>query len=118
MTKRAIHYLTHPFQLLKAAWSFLELTKWRVLFLFIAWVAVCYYIYSHGGVGSVERAIRIGFESALGSVVTFFATIVQVVVFIFVMKLWLRSGPHDSDLLTNPAYSDHESNIFHDPDEH
>lgn len=108
------HYMSHPFQFLKAMWGFLELSWMRVFILILAWVGIGFVLYTNGGIYHIMNAIFFTI------VETFFVSLATLIKFAGIgLLVWAYfSGKFGgSDSMSNSAYSDIPGNIYYTDDD-
>ena len=99
-----------PLNALSSAWKFLELSWLRVLFLVLAWFGIGFCLFLNGGLMSIITSTH---DFFLEVFVTIAGNVLSFSFFGFVIWLLFKHGLQDDPVITNPLYSEHESNIYH-----
>jgi len=95
-------------------YDFLELSIFRLLILFIAWIAVGFVLYSNGGIISIAGDLSNGASNLLLEAIIAIASILGTAITALVVWIYLKSGAAE-DAMTSHAFSDDPSNTYHVP---
>lgn len=95
---------------LRSILNFLELSWFRVVVLFLAWIAVGFVLYTNGGIHSI-LADATYFLFVL--VLLVFAIIIKFIFGGFALWAFFTSPPSELDMFTDPSFSNHPGNMYH-----
>lgn len=108
------HYMSRPFQFLKAMWGFLELSWMRVFILILAWVGIGFVLYTNGGIYHIMNAIFFTIAE------TFFVSLATLIKFAGIgLLVWAffsgKFGHTDQSWYNDPNYADMPGNDYYTP---
>jgi len=94
-------------------YDFLELSIFRLLILFIAWIAVGFVLYSNGGIISIAGDLSNGASNLLLEAIIAIGSILGTAITALVVWLFLKNTDGTDPTITSHAFSDKPGNHHH-----